>query len=85
MVYKIFETLHYEGKEYTAKEDVFTSESEALNEYIDRGMRYIQIYDSYESWEENSHEKGLTHWFTSGAITLQLDLVPTIKKRAIRK
>lgn len=85
MAYKIYETLHYGDMAFCVAEYTFATESEALNEYIDRVAHNSQIYESYESWEENSVQRGMTHWFYIGAITLQIDLAPIVRKRAIRK
>lgn len=85
MTYKIIETLHYEGKEYITKEEVFPSESEALNEYIARVAYNSKTYEKSESWEENSLKRGLTHWFYMGVFTLQIDYIPTPRKRTIKK
>lgn len=85
MEYKIYSTLHYEGQEFEIKEETFASESDALNTYIDMVTHNSQVYESYESWEENSTQKGMTHWFYCGEITLQIDYIPTVKRRAMRK
>jgi hypothetical protein len=83
-------TLTFEDKELKTWKETYSTESEALNTYMELVAENIAAFPKNEAWDENGSERGLLSWwfFEIGGfehLTMQLDFYKEKRKRVIKK
>lgn len=82
-------TLTFEDTELKRWKATYTTESEAINAYMELVAENVAAFPNHEAWEENGSERALLTWwfFEIGGferLTLQLDLYKEEPRRVRR-